>query len=302
MRFGFLHRQGGFVNVFYRRWAFHALSSPDKGPAIASMGVMQTPEAFSLTGRTALITGAGSPTGIGFASARTLGQLGARVAITGTTDRIHERVSELTALGIDATGFIARLENAALAATFGADLDFAGLRPDILVNNAGMIATTDAQIISGDALMPTEDWDASLALNLTSAFLVTRLVLPRMREQNWGRIINVSSLTGPVMAARGDLAYAAAKAGIVGLTKALAVDEARAGITANAVAPGWISTGSQLDYEALEGHLVPAGRSGTAEEVASAIVWLATPGAAYITGQVIVVDGGNSVAEQRLPH
>lgn len=148
--------------------------------------------------------------------------------------------------------------------------------------------------------MDPDDWDRSIAMTLSSAFYLTRLVLPQMRAARWGRIVTVASVTGPIMASRGDISYAAAKAGLVGLTRALAVDEAGATITANAVAPGWIATGSQLPSEALEDGHVPAGRSGTADEVASAIVWLATPGASYVTGQVIVVDGGNSVAEERL--
>lgn len=261
---------------------------------------MTLPAAWNLTGRTALVTGAGSPTGIGFATAISLGQLGAAVAITGTTARIHDRVHELRELGIDARGFVARLESAALADELGDALAAASAVPNILVNNAGMVSTGDDEMLSGDALMDPDDWDRSIAMTMSSAFFVTRLVIPHMRAARWGRIVTVASVTGAVMASRGDISYAAAKAGLVGLTRALAVDEAGSGITANAVAPGWIATGSQLASEGLEGTRVPAGRSGTADEVASAIVWLASPGASYVTGQLIVVDGGNSVAEERL--
>ncbi|MCR6491522.1 SDR family NAD(P)-dependent oxidoreductase [Cellulomonas sp. P24] len=261
---------------------------------------MNVPEAWSLHARVALVSGAGSPTGIGLAAARALGELGATVVLTATTDRVHARAAELRDLGIDATGVVARLETEAAVDELSRTLAAAGIAPDVLVNNAGMVATGDPGMISGEATMPVADWHRSLDLNLTTAFLLTRALLPHMRDTGWGRIVTVSSLTGAVMAARGDVAYAAAKAGLVGLTRALAVDEARSGITANAVAPGWIATGSQLENEALEGRQVPARRSGTASEVASAIAWLATPGASYVTGQLIAVDGGNSVAEERL--
>jgi 3-oxoacyl-[acyl-carrier protein] reductase len=247
----------------------------------------------------ALVTGAGSPGGIGFSAAKLLGLEGTRVVLTSTTDRIHSRVDELRGLGVDATGHVTRLDTEAEVGALFDSLHSAGTVPSIVVNNAGMITVNDAEMDSGDILTSADAWDRSLTSNLTSAFLVSRAAVPAMRDAGWGRIVNVSSVTGAVMASRADVAYAAGKAGMVGLTRALAVDEAPHGITVNAVAPGWIATLSQLPGEAAAGRRVPLGRSGTPEEVASAIAWLASPGASYITGQVIVIDGGNSVSEER---
>jgi len=275
---------------------------PDAYPASGRIKIreMTLPASFDLSRRVAVVTGTGSPDGIGFAAARLLAELGAAVMISATTARVHDRVSELRAAGFDAAGVAGDLTDAgAASALVSAALDHWG-RLDILVNNAGMISAAVPVFESGTVeSMDVTTWQAALARNLTTAFLVTKAALPAMISRGWGRIIMVASVTGPVMAIRADAGYAAAKAGMVGLTRAAAVDTARHGITVNAVAPGWIATGSQTPHERGQGRATPAGRSGSANEVATAIAWLASPGASYITGQHLVVDGGNSIAEER---
>jgi 3-oxoacyl-[acyl-carrier protein] reductase len=255
--------------------------------------------AFDLSGRTALVTGAGSPTGIGFATARLLSDMGAAVIVTSTTDRINDRVRELRAMGAEAFGVIGDLTDPATAPHLVEAAFRQWGRLDVAVQNAGMTSVSSPHSASVIEDMDFETWQTSIARNLDTTFLVAKACLPVMTAASWGRLVLVSSLTGPVMATRGEPAYAAAKSGMVGLTRALAVDVAAYGITVNSVAPGWVETGSQTDLEYDQGLRTPVGRSATPDEVASAICWLASPGASYVTGQCLVIDGGNSIAEER---
>jgi 3-oxoacyl-[acyl-carrier protein] reductase len=252
-------------------------------------------------GRVALVTGAGGPHGIGFATARILADGGARVAIASTTERIHERVGELRAGGAGATGHVGDLTATGVAAGLIAEVLAAHGRLDILVNNAGMIAVGEDEE-SHDVLdMTDEEWDHGIAQNLRIPFAVTKAALPALIASGHGRIVFVSSVTGPVVSNPASTVYSAAKAGIMGLVRGLAIETGPHGVTVNAVLPGWIASASQLIHEAIGGGHTPLGRSGTPGEVGEVIAFLASDAASYVTGQGIVVDGGNTIQEFKGP-
>jgi 3-oxoacyl-[acyl-carrier protein] reductase len=243
---------------------------------------------MSLNGKIALVTGAAQ--GIGRDIALGLAKDGADVAICD----VNLEAAQKTAGDIEAMG----RKSLALKANVAASADVIAMidqtvekfgRIDVLVNNAGI--TRDGLILR----MKDEDWDLVLSINLKGAFLCTKTALKHMTKQRSGTIINIASIVG-AMGNAGQANYVASKAGLIGLTKTIAREYANRNVTANAVAPGFIDTAmTQALSEQVRADLakqIPLGRLGSSEDVANAVRFLASPAAAYITGQVIHVNGG----------
>jgi 3-oxoacyl-[acyl-carrier protein] reductase len=241
---------------------------------------------FDLTGKTALVTGASG--GIGGAIAKALHGQGATVVLSGTRQDALDAVK--AELGSRAFTVIANLsDTASVDALPKAAEAAAGAPIDILVNNAGI--TKDNLFMR----MKDEEWDAVLAVNLTAAFRLSRAVLRGMMKKRWGRIIQITSVVGET-GNPGQGNYAAAKAGLVGMSKSLAAEVASRNITVNCVAPGFIQTAmtevlTDQQKELIAGR-IPAGRMGSAAEIAAAVAFLASDEAAYVTGETLQINGG----------
>ncbi|BBK37020.1 beta-ketoacyl-ACP reductase [Allostella sp. ATCC 35155] len=240
---------------------------------------------FRLDGKRALVTGASG--GIGGAVARALHAQGAAVALAGT--RLAALESLASELGERTAVATADLSDPAAADALVKEVEGRLGGIDILVNNAGL--TRDGLVMR----MKDEDWQRVLDVNLTAAFRLTRACLRGMMRQRWGRIVSVTSVVGHT-GNPGQANYAASKAAIAGMTKAVAAEVASRGITANCVAPGFIRTAmtdvlTDEQKQRIQTQ-IPAGRMGESEEVAAAVAWLATAEAGYVTGQTIHVNGG----------
>jgi 3-oxoacyl-[acyl-carrier protein] reductase len=241
---------------------------------------------FDLTGKTALVTGATG--GIGAAIARTLHKAGAVVALSGTRASVLEDLK--AELGGERVHVLpCNLSDSAAVEKLVPEAEAAMGGLDILVNNAGI--TRDGLAMR----MKDEDWNAVLDVNLTASFRLGRAAMRGMMKKRWGRIINITSVVG-VTGNPGQANYVASKAGVIGLTKSLAQELASRNVTVNAVAPGFIATPMTdvLNDKQKEAILarVPAGRLGSGEDVAAAVLYLASDEGGYVTGQTLHVNGG----------
>ncbi|MGO8683159.1 MAG: SDR family NAD(P)-dependent oxidoreductase [Thermoleophilia bacterium] len=252
-------------------------------------------------GKVALVTGVAKQNGIGFATCQVLGQEGAVLAIVDISEQVDECAAALRECGYTVSSHVADLTNWDQVQAAVADAVGCHGRLDILVNNAGMVVAGMEEDFTDFPHLSEAQWDFGIAINLKTQFNVTRAVINGMIERGYGRIVSVSSVTGPIVANPEEAAYCAAKAGVLGMTRGLALDVAKYGITVNAVGPGWINTGSTTEGERAGAQNTPFGRAAWPEEVGKLICFLASDDASYITGQLVVIDGGNTIQEYKGP-
>lgn len=270
-------------------------SGPGSTTSIPSSGCSGPVVTARFSDRVAIITGAGAQNGIGAAVARQFVGEGARVVLGATSDRVHDRAA---GLGDAAVGVVGDLTVEGCAEELVQAAMSRWGRLDIVVNNAGMTSVSSGFDTDDDvASMSLANWDRAIARNLTTAFLMCRAAVPVLAAAGYGRIVSIGSTTGTVNAMPGQSTYTAAKAGLVGFSRALALEVVGAGVTVNVVAPGYIATGSQLPFEAAAAAAGPIGRSGTAEEIAACVAFLAHESASFVTGAVLVADGGHGLPE-----